>query len=69
MRIVLPGGSGQVGQILARHFHARGHAVTVLSRNLVQAPWRVMAWDGRTRGAWVAELEGSDVCINWPDVL
>ncbi|HEX7158148.1 MAG TPA: TIGR01777 family oxidoreductase [Edaphobacter sp.] len=64
MRIVIPGGSGQVGNILARHFHAKGHAVTVLSRSIVQAPWRVMPWDGRTRGAWVGELESSDVCIN-----
>ncbi len=32
MKIVIPGGSGQVGQILARHFHANGHAVTVLTR-------------------------------------
>jgi uncharacterized protein len=42
MRIVIPGGSGQVGNILARHFHAQGHVVTVLSRSLVQAPgvWR-----------------------------
>ncbi|WP_263365113.1 TIGR01777 family oxidoreductase [Edaphobacter bradus] len=64
MRIVIPGGSGQVGQILARHFHAQGHAVTVLSRRVTEAPWRVVAWDGRTRGAWVSALEGSDVCIN-----
>jgi uncharacterized protein (TIGR01777 family) len=64
MRIVMPGGSGQVGQILARHFHAEGHAVTVLSRRVTQAPWRVLGWDGATRGAWVDELEGSDVCIN-----
>ena len=32
MRIVIPGGSGQVGQMLARHFHGEGHGVTVLSR-------------------------------------
>jgi uncharacterized protein (TIGR01777 family) len=64
MRIVIPGGSGQVGNILARHFHAQGHVVTVLSRSVVQAPWRVAPWNGRTRGAWVEELEGSDVCIN-----
>ncbi len=31
MKIVIPGGSGQVGHILARHFHAEGHAVTVFS--------------------------------------
>lgn len=64
MRIVIPGGSGQVGNILARHFHGQGHAVTVLSRNVAPAPWRVMVWDGRTRGAWVEELECSDICIN-----
>ena len=64
MTIVIPGGSGQVGQILARHFHAQGHAVTVLSRAPQPAPWRTMMWDGLTPGAWVAELEQSDVCIN-----
>ena len=64
MKIVIPGGSGQVGRILARHFHARGHAATVLSRTLQAAPWRTMTWDGLTPGAWLAELEQSDVCIN-----
>jgi uncharacterized protein (TIGR01777 family) len=64
MRIVIPGGSGQVGQILARHFHAKNHNVTVLSRNPFQAPWRVIPWDGLTRGPWVAHLENADVCIN-----
>ena len=64
MKIVIPGGSGQVGQILARHFHANGHAVTVLSREPKPAPWRVVRWDGLTRGDWVAELEQTDVCIN-----
>jgi uncharacterized protein len=64
MKIVIPGGSGQVGQILARHFHAHGHAVTVLSRKPQPAPWRVVAWDGLGRGDWVADLEHSDVCIN-----
>jgi hypothetical protein len=64
MTIVIPGGSGQVGQILARSFHARGHEVTVLSRNPRVAPWRVVSWDGLTPGDWVDHLEGSDVCIN-----
>ena len=64
MKIVIPGGSGQVGQILARHFHAQGHAVTVLSRNPGPAPWRVVHWDGETAGAWVEDLERCDVCIN-----
>lgn len=64
MRIVLPGGSGHVGTSLARHFHAQGHAVTVLSRTPQKMPWRVVEWDYAKPGAWVDELEGSDVCIN-----
>ena len=64
MKIVIPGGSGQVGQVLARHFHAQGHAVIVLSRNPYAAPWRVVSWDAVTPGPWIADLEQSDVCIN-----
>lgn len=64
MRIVIPGGSGQVGRMLTRHFHAQGHAVTVLSRRPQAAPWRVVEWDASTLGPWVDELEQSDVCIN-----
>ncbi len=64
MKIVIPGGTGQVGTILARHFHAAGHAVTVLSRRARKAPWRVIEWDGQTLGAWVRELEGADALIN-----
>jgi uncharacterized protein len=64
MRIVIPGGSGQVGQILARYFHAQGHAVTVFSRSLEPAPWSVVVWDGLTQGDWIADIEQSDVCIN-----
>jgi uncharacterized protein (TIGR01777 family) len=64
MKIVIPGGSGQVGHMLARHFHRQGHAVTVLSRTPHPAPWRTVAWDGVTLGPWTAELDRSDVCIN-----
>ncbi len=64
LKIVIPGGSGSVGTMLARHFHAEGHQVTVLSRSPQPAAWRVLTWDGRTLGNWRSALEGSDVCIN-----
>jgi NAD dependent epimerase/dehydratase family enzyme len=64
MRIVIPGGSGQVGQLLARHFHSQGHDVTVLTRKPATAPWRTVAWDGITGGDWQDSLEGCDACIN-----
>jgi len=63
-RIVLVGGSGQVGNILARHFQAGNHQVTVLSRSVRPAPWRVVHWNGSTLGDWTAELEHADVVIN-----
>ncbi len=62
--IVIPGGSGQVGHILARHFHAAGHDVTILSRRSQAAPWRVIIWDGATQSKWISALEGSDVCLH-----
>ena len=64
MRVVLPGGTGQVGTILARAFHGDGHEVVVLSRAPQTAPWRVVAWDAETPGPWTRELEGADVVVN-----
>jgi hypothetical protein len=64
LRIVLPGGSGQVGQMLARHFQERGHYVTVLTRGPYAAPWHTVHWDGEHAGDWIETLEGADVCIN-----
>src|SRR4028119_1731502 len=40
MKVVLPGGTGQVGTVLARAFHGDGHEVVVLSRDPRPAPWR-----------------------------
>jgi len=64
MRFVLPGGSGQVGQLLARAFQADGHDVVVLARGPAPSAGRVVAWDGATLGPWAAELDGADVVIN-----
>jgi uncharacterized protein YbjT (DUF2867 family) len=64
VKILLPGGSGQVGTILARALHGDGHEVVVLSRSPAPAPWRTVAWDGESAGDWVAELDGADAVIN-----
>ena len=64
MKIVIPGGSGQVGTILARSFEETGDEVVVLSRSPQVARWRVVPWDGRTIGPWAAEIDNADVVIN-----
>ncbi len=64
LKVVIPGGTGQVGSILARAFHGDGHEAVVLSRKPTVAPWRVVAWDARTLGDWAGEVEGSDVIVN-----
>ena len=64
MKIVIPGGTGQVGTLLARAFDAGHHEVVVLSRSPRNAPWRVVGWDGETIGDWAAEIDGADAVIN-----
>jgi uncharacterized protein (TIGR01777 family) len=64
MKLVIPGGSGHVGTVLARAFHREGHAVVVLSRRPQAQPWRVVLWDGASLGTWREEIDGCDVVIN-----
>jgi uncharacterized protein len=64
MKIVIPGGTGQVGTVLAREFHGAGHDVVVLSRHPARAAWRTVRWDAETLGDWASEVDGADVIIN-----
>lgn len=64
MKIVIPGGTGQVGTVLARAFVADGHDVVVLGRSPEKVEWRTEKWDGKTLGPWAAEIDGADVVIN-----
>jgi uncharacterized protein (TIGR01777 family) len=63
-RIVLAGGSGQIGILLARKFHAVGNEVTVIARRSLVAPWKTALWDAVSLGGWLRTLDGADVVIN-----
>ena len=63
MKVVIPGGSGQVGQVLRRAFEAHGHDVVILSRSGSDGG-PVRQWDGCTLGDWAQEIDGADVVIN-----
>ena len=62
MKIVIPGGTGHIGTMLAGSLTDAGHEVVVLTRQ----PRRDgdVGWDGRTLGPWASAIDGSDVVIN-----
>lgn len=65
MKIIIPGGTGQIGTLLARAFAADGHEVVILSRNVsTKSAWRIVQWDTETLGDWTREFEGAEVVIN-----
>lgn len=63
MKIILAGGTGQLGALLQRAFTADGHDVIILGRRPSDAPER-RQWDGQTLGPWAQELDGADVVVN-----
>src|SRR5215467_14900101 len=64
MKIIIPGGSGQIGNVLARALHNQQHEVVVLSRDPAKVPWRMIGWNGETLGRWAEEFEGAEAIIN-----
>lgn len=64
MKIVIPGGSGLLGKMLSAKFHGCGHEVIVICRQPMNAPWKVVGWDGKNSGPWELELENADAVIN-----
>ncbi len=62
MKVVLAGGAGSLGRLLADDFAARGADVVVLTRSpRAGLCHRQVVWDGRTDGHWVSELEGATI--------
>ena len=65
-KIIIAGGSGFLGQLLAKSLIDHDHEVVVLSRN--QNPSlicsRSVFWDAKQIDIWVEELNGADVLIN-----
>ena len=59
MKVVIAGGAGSLGRRVADDLAARGHEVVILTRSPADLEHRQVEWDGRTVGAWAAELEGS----------
>ena len=64
LRIVMPGGSGKVGHMLAAYFQERGHHVTVLTRGPYTRRGKPCIGTVRISAHGIETLEGADVCIH-----
>ena len=64
-RIVIAGGTGFLGQNLARYLAGPECEVVVLSRHATNDDrWRHARWDARTLGDWVHLLDGASALVN-----
>lgn len=65
MKIVLAGGTGNIGELLIASFLSQGFKVTVLTRSVKYSDQvDYVQWDGEHIGDWVGALERTDVLIN-----
>jgi hypothetical protein len=65
-RLILAGGSGFLGGVLAEYFSTRGWEVIVLTRKPERRNHfvREVAWDGETVGGWARALDGARALVN-----
>ncbi|MES2108522.1 MAG: TIGR01777 family oxidoreductase [Bacteroidota bacterium] len=65
-KIVLAGGNGYLGIVLAKYYKDKAEEIIILSRHEKQTEGnvRTIVWDGKTRGKWTAELVNADMVIN-----
>ena len=64
-RVVLAGGSGFLGQLLAAYLQPRGWEPVVLTRHSsLRAVFKEIVWDARAPGDWAQSLDGAEAVIN-----
>jgi uncharacterized protein len=65
-RIILAGGSGFLGQALAKELLKRNHEVVVLTRSSRERSdgIREVKWDGEHIGEWIQCLDGAEAVVN-----
>ena len=65
-KIILAGGNGYLGSLLAKHFANSTKEVIILARRAapLNGNVRTVVWDGKTAGNWFSELENAELIIN-----
>ena len=66
-KIVLAGGAGYLGHVLADYYKNKAKEIVILSRrkeNKTSSCSRTVVWDAQNRGDWEKELDGADMVVN-----
>lgn len=65
-KIILAGGNGYLGGVLAKYFSSMADEVIILARKPQTEKDRIktVVWDGRTMGDWTNGLQGADLLVN-----
>lgn len=65
-KIVLAGGNGYLGKVLAEYYKPLAQEVIILSRKagVDHENCKTIVWDGRTEGGWADNLNNADLLIN-----
>ena len=65
-KIVLAGGNGYLGGLLAKHFSGITDEVIILARKAEadKGNIKTILWDGKTENVWTIALENADLLIN-----
>jgi len=65
-KIILAGGNGYLGRVLANYYKDKVTEIVILSRHekLTEQNIRTVVWNGKTAGKWTTELVNADILIN-----
>jgi uncharacterized protein (TIGR01777 family) len=65
-KIILAGGNGYLGTVLAKHFSNMADEVIILARKPQAATGNIktLVWDGQTIGDWATKLQDADLLVN-----
>lgn len=65
-KIILAGGNGYLGTVLANYYCEKAEQIIILSRNAKPADGNIktLVWDGKTESDWMKEMEGADLLVN-----
>ncbi len=66
-KIVMPGGSGFLGQSSAEYFQKKGYEIIIFTRGKSQQKNGItfVNWDGKNSGEWVKHINGAYAVINF----